>query len=128
MPSAAMLAQLSREPQISPSIRVSGGVVETRDPVHFAEGELLTGQDAYYKPNNPALWAVQGREAFNNVPAGAPILGARYLEYDGAADVLVIHLGNKLREAAAALTGVFATATGIAATLVSAGVPEPSAP
>jgi hypothetical protein len=118
MPTSPLI-QGQSQPELSPAIRVNGGVVETRDPTHFGEGELLVGQDAYYKPNNPALWAVPGRVAFNNVPAGGAIIGGRYLEYDGAADFIVIRLGAKIREVVAGLTGTFAdavtslTATGV---------------
>lgn len=92
---------------VNPNILVNGGLVETRDPTLFGEGELAKAQDAYYKANNPAIWSVLGRQEFNATQAGAPVLGFRALEYDGAPDVFVIHTGRKLREAPAGLTGLF---------------------
>jgi hypothetical protein len=101
-------------------ILVNGGLVETRDPTMFAAGELARAQDAYYKANNPAIWSVLGRIAFNTTPIAETIFGLRYLEYDGFPDVLLVRAGDKIYEADAAdLTGEF---TSEVSGLVSDGV------
>src|SRR6267142_206821 len=105
---------------VLPDILVNGGLVETRDPTLFGPGELQKAQDAYYKANNPAIWSVLGRRAFNTTPIAETIFGLRYLEYDGFPDVLIVRAGDKIYEADASnLTGEF---TSKVSGLTSAGV------
>src|SRR5262245_48956369 len=105
----------------NPPILVSGGLVETRDPTFYEQGELTRAQDAYYKPSNPAIWSVLGREQFNSSPVAETPLGLRYLEYDGAPDVLILRAGDKIYEAPAGLTGAFVSkVTGLTSTGVKA--------
>lgn len=97
-------------------ILVSGGLVETRDPTLFQPGEMSKTQDAYYKPNNPALWSVLGNAVFNDTPID-PIVGLRYLEYDGFDNIILAHVGDEILEAVAASTGTFVSkVTGLTAT------------
>lgn len=91
-------------------LQVGNGLVTSRDPSLLADGELTRADDAYYKPNNPGLWKVRGRTAFNSAEASA-IRGLRFLEYDGtASDMLVAAVGTKYREAVVGVTGGFADA------------------
>lgn len=89
---------------------LAGGLVTSRDPagLDFEIGELTRADDAYYKVGDPGIWSVPGRNAFNSTPESGPIVGARYLEFDGAADRIVTHVGTTYRFATAGTTGTFA--------------------
>lgn len=89
-----------------PKVHVHMGLVSSRDPSLLSPGELSVTDDAMYLPNNPALHKAQGRSKFNTASEGA-IPGGRYLEFDGAADKIVIMAGNNYRISNANLTGSF---------------------
>ena len=89
-------------------IPVSNGLVTSRDESSLREGELSRADDAHYKTNDPAIWKVPGRSAFNSTDESAGISGTRYLEFDGAIkDVLVSQVGTAYRIAEIGETGAF---------------------
>lgn len=75
--------------------------------VMLQEGELSQAEDVYYKPGDPGVWAIPGRAAFNSVAEDNPIKGVRYLEFEGATDLIVIHEGTYYRQTPAATSGSF---------------------
>ena len=88
-------------------IPVSGGLVTAKDPALLDAGELTRADDAEYHPNDPALWKIRGRAAFNSTAEASSIKGLRYLEFDGGTDLLVAHVGTAYRQATAATSGTF---------------------
>src|SRR5678809_1469586 len=82
------------------NIPVSGGLVTSRDPTRLEKGEVSRADDTYYKPSDPALYKVPAKSAANATSEGA-IYGARYLEFDGATDRIVIGTGTTYRISAA---------------------------
>lgn len=98
-------------------IPVSGGLVTSKDPSLLAEGELARADDAEYLPNNPGLWKVKGRTAFNSSAESSAILGGRFLQFDGGMNLFVTLVGTVYRKATAGLTGSFSDVqTGLAGT------------
>ena len=91
-----------------PPISVGNGLVTSQDISTIPDGSLSRANDSYYKPNNQALWKAQGRSAFNATAESGSILGVRALTYDGATDLLVVHVGTTYRKATLAATGTFA--------------------
>lgn len=90
-----------------PPVLCDNGLVSSQDASTAPAGSLVRADDCYYKPNNPALWKALGRSAFNSSALSGSIKGARVLIYDGAADVIVVHVGTSYWEATLAATGTF---------------------
>ena len=88
-------------------IPLSGGLVTSKDPSLLAKGELTRADDAEYLPNDPGIWKVKGRSAFNSSPEASSVLGGRYLEFEGGTDLIVTAVGTTYRQATAGLTGSF---------------------
>lgn len=88
------------------NVSVSGGLVTSRDPSLLSPGELSKADDVEYRPSDPGLWKLAGRQPFNTVTEPS-IVGARYLEFDGGTDLIAIHNGSAYRKATANLTGNF---------------------
>lgn len=88
-------------------IFLSGGLVTSKDPSMLADGELTRADNCEYRPNDPAIWKVKGRAAFNATPESSPIDGGRYLEFEGATDLFATMVGGDYRKAPAAGSGSF---------------------
>lgn len=89
-------------------IRFDQGLRTSAAKVMLEEGELSQADDSYYKVGDPGIWSVLGRTAFNSAAESGSIKGARYLEFEGATDVIVDHVGGAYRQATSATTGAFA--------------------
>ncbi len=95
-------------------IRVDGGLVTSRDPATLNEGELTRADDAYYKPNDIALWKRRAQSTFNET-AESKITGLRFLEFDGTdPDYFVTTGTTAYRYAIAGDVGTFADLNGTA--------------
>ncbi len=90
-----------------PPISVGNGLVTSQDISTSADGSLSRANDCYYKPNNLATWKAQGRSKFNAAAEAGSIKGVRGLTFDGATDLLVVHVGTTYRKATLATTGAF---------------------
>jgi hypothetical protein len=103
-------------------IPVSGGAVNSRDPVLLLQGEMELIQNGEYRPNDPGIWSVLGQTAFNS-SATAAIVGGVFVRFDGASDRIIISTGTAWLQAAAADTGSFASlVTGLTAATQLDGV------
>lgn len=91
-----------------PPISVGNGLVTSQDISTIPDGSLSRADDCYYKPNNQAPWKAQGRSAFNATAEAGSIKGVRALTFDGATDLLVVHVGTTYRKANLGTTGTFA--------------------
>lgn len=83
------------------------GLNTARAKVMLEEGELSEAEDIYYKPGDPSPWATLGRAAYNSTPEDNPIKGVRYLEFEGATDLIVAHEGTTYQQTPAATSGSF---------------------
>lgn len=97
-------------------ILLNNGLVTSRDPSLLREGELTRADDSYYEPNDPAIRKVKGRTAFNSSALSSAVIGARYLEFDSATDLIAAHYSTVYATCTAATTGTFASlVTGLTA-------------
>ena len=94
------------------NIPVNGGLVTSRDASLLIEGELSQASDSEYRPNNPAVWKINGRTAINataetvGTGGGAgSIKGVAYCEFDGATDKIIVHVGTTYRKSNAVTSG-----------------------
>lgn len=89
-------------------VPLNGGLVTSKDPSLLDEGELARADDSEYKPNDPGIWKIPGRTAFNSTGVTGAIVGARYLEFEGADDVLVVSHSTNYSQATVGFSGTFA--------------------
>ena len=90
-------------------IGVGGGRVTSKDEslLDRNTGELSIAKDAFYRPNDPGIHKVSGRTAFNSVAESGPIIGGRFIEFDGSTNLNVIGVGTTYRKSDAGITGTF---------------------
>jgi len=84
----------------------------------LAEGELLQTQDGEYRPNDPGVHQIPGREEYNSSAEAEGIRAARFLEFDNGTAVFVTLMGTEYRIAnALGQTGSFSSlVTGVSQT------------
>jgi hypothetical protein len=88
-------------------IPVNNGFSNASDESLEQPGSLSRADDSEYRPNDPGLWKMKGRTAFNSTAESGDIKGAAYLEFDSVDDMLVTHVGTTYRKATVAKTGTF---------------------
>jgi hypothetical protein len=110
----------------------NGGLVTSRDPSTLRNddrlGELSRADDAEYYPDDPGIWPIAGRTAFNSTAEAAPIKSGGFFEFDPDISRFIVLVGAtsgasstapKYRIATAAATGTFTDLlTGLGATTV----------
>lgn len=86
---------------------VDQGLVTSRDQSLLKPGEMSQADDGYYKPGDPGLFCVPSRTLYNSTPEAGSIVGVRFLGFDTAADVIVVHHTTVYRWGLANATGTF---------------------
>lgn len=90
-----------------PRFFIDQGLVNSRDQSLLKPGELSRADDGYYKPGDPGLWIVPSRTLYNSTPEAASIVGVRFLGFDTASDIIVVHHSTVYRRGPATATGAF---------------------
>jgi hypothetical protein len=89
----------------------NGGLVTSRDPSSLRSddvlGELSRADDAEYLPDDPGIWPVPGRSAFNSTAEADDILSGGFFEWEPSVKKFIILVADTYRVADAASSGSF---------------------
>ena len=90
------------------TIPVDKGAVNSRDPAFLERGELEIAENAEYRSNDIAIWSTLGQTAFNASATAAQVAG-KFLQFDRAANRIIVSTGATWLQAEAGDAGSFTT-------------------